>query len=34
VPDDMRKAAFGRPQGALKFALVVNCPRTRAVRPL
>jgi hypothetical protein len=23
VPDDMRKAAFGRPQGALKFALVV-----------
>jgi hypothetical protein len=23
VPDDMRKAAFGRPRGALKFALVV-----------
>jgi hypothetical protein len=23
VPDDMRKAAFGRPQGALKFALVI-----------
>jgi hypothetical protein len=24
VPDDMRKAAFGRPQGALKFALVIT----------
>jgi hypothetical protein len=23
VPDDMRKAAFGRPQGALKFALIL-----------
>jgi hypothetical protein len=23
VPDDMRKAAFGRPRGALKFALVI-----------
>jgi hypothetical protein len=24
VPDDMRNAAFGRPQGALKFALVIT----------
>jgi hypothetical protein len=24
VPDDMRKAAFGRPQGALKFALILT----------
>jgi hypothetical protein len=32
VPDDMRKAAFGRPQGALKFALVITDLATQLAR--
>jgi hypothetical protein len=32
VPDAMRKAAFGRPQGALKFALVITDLATQLAR--